>query len=665
MRAGPRFARTLARLASPLATEEAERRRRAGIVILAGLVALLVLPLSLTAPWRLVEARAFDYLSTFRPPPRPVPGPIVVAIDEPSLSEIGLQWPWPRDLHAKLIVALRKAGARAIGLDIIFAEPSSEKADAALEAALGPDVVLAGDETLIQTPQADQLVRTEPLPRFRAAGARTGLASIALDGDGVLRRLPAYPDGFAAVLQAAAGGSPQPAEGTRLIQAFGPTRTYETVSYYQALDPAAFLPPGIFEGRTVIVGLSMQSAPSVEAAGVDARATPFTLRSGRLVSGAEIQATILDNLAAHLYVTPAPVLALLAASLGAALLAGLLVWRGTGWRTLLWSALATVAAVAASWSLLRFGRVYLPPAAPALAFSAVAAVQGGRDYAAERRLRRDIMRAFSQYLSPVLVERLARHPDQLRLGGERRTLSILFCDVRGFTAIAEAMRDDPEGLTSLVNRLLSPLSDAVIAAGGTIDKYMGDCIMAFWNAPLDDPDHARHAVEAGLAMLAALEALNAQLAAEAGAGPATRLNIGVGINTGECIVGNMGSKMRFDYSAIGDAVNLASRLEGQTRNYGVPILLGEETARHLGGSYCTVELDRVAVKGRAALTAVSTVLPDPGAEALALHAGLLQAFYRGELAANDPRLAMLAKAIPGLSAYYAGLAARLAPPAVL
>jgi adenylate cyclase len=232
---------------------------------------------------------------------------------------------------------------------------------------------------------------------------------------------------------------------------------------------------------------------------------------------------------------------------------------------------------------MRLGHVFLSPLGPGLAFLSVAAGQAGLDYAEERRRRHEITRAFQQYLSPALVERLAKDPSHLKLGGERRTLSILFCDIRGFTTIAEEMKDDPERLTTLVNRLLTPLSDAVLKQGGTIDKYIGDCLMAFWNAPVDDPDHAVHAVRAALDMLAALARVNEELEAEAQRErrPAQTLRIGIGINTGECVVGNMGSHQRFDYSALGDAVNLASRLEGVSKDYGISLLLGEDRIARL------------------------------------------------------------------------------------
>lgn len=640
------------------------RQRRNSIGMIAVIAALAMIVLSQTTPWQLVEARAYDFLSTTLPPARPSDGPIIVAIDEPSFAELGLQWPWPRDLHGRLVTALRQAGARTIGLDIIFAEPSNPAADAALAAAMGPDVVLAADESLIETPHATQIVRAEPLPPLTATGARAGIASIVLDRDGALRRVPLYPDGFAATLihmnMGTAANLPQ---GT-LIQTFGPARSYPTVSYYQALDPDNFLPPNVFRGRTVIVGLSMQSAPTTDAGGADAYATSWTARTGRLVSGAEAQATIYDNLAARLFVAPVPVAVAVAATVLSALLAGFVVWRQTGWRTIMAAVLAVAAFAIGSFLLLRFGRIYMAPLSPSLAFVAVAAAQGARDYAAERRLRQGITRAFSQYLSPVLVERLANDPSKLKLGGEKRTLTVLFCDVRGFTTISERMKDDPQRLTALVNRLLNPLSDVVMKAGGTIDKYIGDCIMAFWNAPLDDPDHATHAVAAALEMVRALDPLNAELVAEAAEKGETplELRIGIGINTGDCVVGNMGSDRRFDYSVLGDAVNLASRLEGQTKAYGVSLLLGSETARLLGGAFTVVELDRTLVKGKSEIATVSTVVPPVGDAVLAQHRAMLDHVYNGKTVEALSRLEHLGKQLPMLAGYYAGLRQRLTAP---
>lgn len=211
-----------------------------------------------------------------------------------------------------------------------------------------------------------------------------------------------------------------------------------------------------------------------------------------------------------------------------------------------------------------------------------------------------VRKAFDQYLSPALVEQLAQEPERLRLGGDMRNMTVLFCDIRDFTSISESYKEDPKSLIQLVNRFLNPLTDVILSRKGTIDKYMGDCIMAYWNAPIDDPEHSRHACDAAIAMSAALDGLNAEFAREAAANgrEPVRLRAGIGINTGECVVGNMGSERRFDYSVLGDAVNLASRLEGLSVQYEADIVIGEETNAAVEDTYATLELDLVAVKGK-------------------------------------------------------------------
>ncbi len=233
------------------------------------------------------------------------------------------------------------------------------------------------------------------------------------------------------------------------------------------------------------------------------------------------------------------------------------------------------------------------------------------NYRKEAMEKLQVRSAFGQYLSPALVERLADHPEQLVLGGETREMTFLFCDVRGFTSISEQYKADPQGLTQLINRFLTPMTDEILKRDGTIDKYMGDCIMAFWNAPMDDPDHARHACNSALAMLSSLHALNAALKMEAEAEGREFLpiRVGVGLNTGDCVVGNMGSDQRFDYSVLGDAVNLSARLEGQSKNYGVDIITGPDT-RDQCNDYAFLELDLIAVKGKSEAVKVYALMGD-------------------------------------------------------
>ena len=274
--------------------------------------------------------------------------------------------------------------------------------------------------------------------------------------------------------------------------------------------------------------------------------------------------------------------------------------------------------------------------------------------------RSKVRTAFSQYLAPAMVDRLAESSESLVLGGETKEMTMLFSDIRGFTGISEQYKDDPEGLTQLINKLLSVLSDEILLTEGTIDKYMGDCIMAFWNAPTDQPQHASLAVKAAMEMGRAMQKLNEELAAE---GKKT-MAVGIGINTGDCVVGNMGSTQRFDYTVLGDTVNLASRLEGQSGEYGFQIIAGADTVKSLSG-YEVFELDLLAVKGKTEPVTIYTVFEGDesdieDAEAFrAAHQEFLKA-YRGQDWDTAMRhIEKYQKEVPSFNYYYELFSARI------
>ncbi len=267
------------------------------------------------------------------------------------------------------------------------------------------------------------------------------------------------------------------------------------------------------------------------------------------------------------------------------------------------------AAVGASWHAFANMRYLIDPVFPALGALLIYMSSSLISYLKSEAERRQVKGAFSRYMSPALVEQLAQHPEKLRLGGEMREMTFHFCDIRGFTTISEQF--DPHGLTKFINRFLTPMTELLLQHQGVIDKYMGDCIMAFWNAPLDDPDHVHHACAAALAMHKRLRELNAQWEAEAKAAGKKfiPIRIGTGLNTGTCIVGNMGSDQRFDYSVLGDDVNLASRLEGQSKTYGVDIVLGPRT-REKAPEFAALELDLIRVKGKTVPVRIYTLQGD-------------------------------------------------------
>jgi adenylate cyclase len=256
--------------------------------------------------------------------------------------------------------------------------------------------------------------------------------------------------------------------------------------------------------------------------------------------------------------------------------------------------------IGTSWYFFSHERLLIDFTFPLLSSSLIYLTLVFTNFVKAQAQRRQIRSAFSQYLSPALVEQLAQSPERLVLGGEERDMTVMFSDVRGFTTISEIYKNDPQGLTALMNSFLTPLTNAILERKGTIDKYMGDAIMAFWSAPLHDPSHELNACEAALAMLERVDRLNREREQTAKASGAMfiPIHIGVGINTGKCVVGNMGSDFHFNYSVLGDSVNLASRLEGQCKSYGLPIILGSRTANVAKDKFAMLELDFIAVKGK-------------------------------------------------------------------
>ena len=230
------------------------------------------------------------------------------------------------------------------------------------------------------------------------------------------------------------------------------------------------------------------------------------------------------------------------------------------------------------------------------------------NFARENRLKLQIKKQFEHYLEPKMVKKLQQNPDLLKLGGETKELTFLFSDIRGFTPLSEKYQSNPADLTKVINKFLTPMTNIIMKNGGTIDKYMGDCIMAFWNAPIDTPNHKELAIKSALEMIDKLKELNNNN----GFGDSNKINIGIGINTGKCIVGNMGSEQRFDYSVIGDSVNLASRLEGVSKNYDATLVVGEDTYRDISTSFNFKLLDRVQVKGKSNKVSIYTIERENG-----------------------------------------------------
>lgn len=317
------------------------------------------------------------------------------------------------------------------------------------------------------------------------------------------------------------------------------------------------------------------------------------------------------------------------------------------------AALLGIGAVAAgSWLAFTQANYLLDPTYPVMALAVVYAVQTVAVFYREERRRRYIHLAFDRYLSPEMVRQIAADPGKLELGGEERDMSVLMCDIRGFSRISERLA--PRDVIAFLIEFLTPMSDILLARRATLDKYIGDAILAFWNAPLDDPDHHTNAARAALAMIAKTDELNRTMPGREGVIWPAEIDIGIGLNSGLCCVGNMGTRQHLSYSLIGDTVNMASRLEGLTKQYGVPIIAGSALAERLAG-FALLELDRVRVVGRDAPESVFALIGDEqthgeaGFERLAkAQSAMLQAYRAKEWGKAE---AALAAGYPEYEAY--------------
>ncbi len=609
-----------------------------------------------------LRLRTFDLFQFIEPraaTERPV---VIVDIDDQSLGRLG-QWPWPRTRLADLIAELAKRGALVIAFDIVFSEPDRHSPQLVLEAFRGLDeethnrlrtlpnndeimavaikttkVVLgeSGLPSIVQrsntaaAPYGVATLGSDPRPfllnfpgllrnisMFEKAAAGHGLFSIRPERDGIVRRVPVVmmaqnlivPSLTFETLRVATGSSTilikSDDSGIKSVAIPGfdlPTDSrgqiwvyfsrHDRARYVSAVDVLeGRVTPERIAGKVVLVGTSAAGLSDLK-----------TTSSDPAMPGVEVHAQVLESmLTKSILTSPNYALPL---ELVAAFLMGVIVIAFApllGPRYLLaFGAIIVILLPAASWHAFKQNKLLIDFTFPLLSTMLIYLTLMFTNYVKEQAQRQRIRSAFGQYLSPVLVERLAQTPDKLVLGGEQRDMTILFSDVRGFTTISEFYKDDPQKLTALMNSFLTPLTNAIIDHKGTIDKYMGDAIMAFWNAPLYDPSHEINACEAALDMLDRLERLNRereQQAKKSGT-PFISLNIGIGLNTGTCVVGNMGSDLRFDYSVLGDAVNLASRLEGQSKSYGVPVIIGSKTALAARDRFAIVELDFIKVKGK-------------------------------------------------------------------
>ncbi|MFC4158930.1 CHASE2 domain-containing protein [Chitinimonas lacunae] len=595
-------------------TRAHSRRRWRSVIVMALTLSLAFGLVGGHRFWYWIEYRWFDFLTVQTAPHAATLPIVVIGIDDASLAALQQRWPWPREIHARLIDKLAAAGVSVVAFDVIFDQPT----DPANDAALAESIRQAGNVVLAANPYRQETAFgllsgiAEPLPILRQAGARVGLVAVEMELDRGVRRLPNRDDAFwrrivEGLRRANPSMAPPPPLPERpLLRYLGPDHSFPYLPYHQVLDTDIEPLREALAGSLVLIGRDTRATGELGAAQTDMFYTPFTAYTGRDTPGVEIHATAVDNALRGVAIGEVPWQARLALLLVAMGLGTLLLSRFHGW----WSLGATLGlaggALGLSYALFIWLGLWLPPLGAVTALALFYVARAVDAFVVEQRQKQRIKRIFSLYVPAAVAERLAQQEEEsLALGGEQRELTLMFTDLADFTSAAELLT--PQQTARLLNVYFGGMTEAIFEHQGTVDKFIGDAVMAFWGAPLPDTHHADHAVAAARAMLEAEAVINARLSDEGLPPVSTR----IGIHTGEAVVGNMGAPKRFNYTALGDTVNLAARLEGLNKRYGSRLLVSGATVARLRDKSGLRLVERVRVKGKQETVEVYTPCPDP------------------------------------------------------
>jgi adenylate cyclase len=511
---------------------------------------------------------------------------VIIAIDDQSLQELG-RWPWPRDYFADVINVLNESVV--IGIDISFFEPA--KGDIQLASAItNSTVVLAIEYTSFSLREGilygeTLLTPTEDIGTINE-DYFVGYVNIYTDSDGVTRTFTPHITGvenhdhFAlAVVSQYIGTTPQIENERMLINFFSEPGGYTSISFSDVYNKE--VDPSYFEGKIVLIGATASDLH-------DDAIVPI---SNEAMPGVEINSNIVQSILTRDYLSYQDDISAIAMIFLFAFVTGVLLYRFKIHIASIF--LALIAFIYVIISIYSFDSgLILNILFPLLSMITVFIPLVIFYYLTEEQSRKWITSVFGKYVSPVVIDNLIQNPDMIKLGGEKRTITILFSDIRGFTPISEKL--SPEELVHLLNDYLTEMTEIIHKDEGLVDKYMGDAIMAFWGAPLTQPNHHEKACISSLDMLGKLRELQSKWKQEG----IPSFDIGIGLNSGDAIVGNMGSSQRFDYTAIGDSVNLASRLEGLNKLYGTNIIISEYTYKNVKEKFGIRKLDAVRVKGK-------------------------------------------------------------------
>lgn len=556
-------------------------------------VGMVVALVTLMGVVEFLELRSLDLRFLVRGPIRPVSPVVIISIDEDSFDELDLAWPWPRALHGKLLDLLSQGRPAAIGLDILFIEPSSHgpRDDQALGAAVARAgvVVLGANLTTTEGEFGVKEDLNPPLPVIRKGAAAFGFVNLATGEDGFVRsgdlRLP-FQQGvqlsfdhhlYDLAVKAGIPAKPLPPARTVYINYRGPKRTFPVVPYYQVLNGE--VKPEAFGGKIVLLGATARVLH-------DEFPTPFSGEDK--MSGVEVHANLLETLLQGNRLTRIHPHLQAALVLLAALLATLVTTTLRPIRAFLLIVAAGALYAALAFWLFAGLYLWLDLTAVQLALVSGYGTTVVVNYIREQREKRRL----SRFFSPDVIKEILKTQSESSLVGSRRRVTILFSDIRGFTSLSEKL--SPEEVVEMLRDYLTTMTEVVFKYGGTVDKYIGDAIMALYGAPFDQPNHAEQAVRTALEFQDQVKILSERWEAKCG----VRLRNGVGVNTGDAVVGTIGSQQRLEYTAIGDTVNLASRLESLTKDFLSPIVISQTTYEEVKHLFYSRYLGEVKVKGK-------------------------------------------------------------------
>jgi adenylate cyclase len=513
---------------------------------------------------------------------------IILAIDDQSLQDIG-RWPWPRDVFSKAIQKLEQA--KIVGIDVAFFENSEPAIDAQLGRVIknAGNVVLAAEYIDFSRDKDGRLAgnkRLLPVPAINDHKPGLGYINVLIDQDGITRSLNQTIKGelksFSETIYERYWGKPFAAPSSHfLINFTGPPFSFETISFSSLVSGKKT--PDYFKNKIVLIG---STAPDLH----DEFMVPTSF--GKAMPGVEVHANAIQTMISKKYLTPVSNTSVILLIF----LFSCAIWLFLNLKInkiylipldISFIAIYVFAAIKLFDSGMILNLIYIP-----LAIIITSIGQFGYLYYQEKKSKAEIMGAFGKYVSPLVIDQILQNPDELKLGGTKKRITVFFSDIRGFTSISEALT--PEGLVNLLNEYLTVMTAIILDNHGLVDKYIGDAVMAFWGAPLPEEKQEVLACQTSLKMIKVLRALNAVWEKKG----LPRLEIGIGIHTGDAVVGNMGSQDRFDYTAMGDNINLGSRLEGLNKPYGTGIIISKNTCEKISDQFSVRELDAVRVKGK-------------------------------------------------------------------